>query len=783
MSKIIVHRDPAKINLAVLDLHSQVGDLQVLPTIAADVNQKAAAVSEATGQAVAAAGTATAAEVAAVTAAGTATAAELAAVAAQGVVVAAAEQVALDRGAADLAAYHAGADADRAEAAAADAVNNAPWNVKDYATFAALPSLVVGARYRAPGMAWDALPAAATNYDFIHASGTPVQIVPVAGVVNLRSTPCAADGVTDDAVHLRSAMSALVRRGGGKLYIPKGKYYLSSGDPRGLNVSGSSGVDEYWAICEAQGGVEVYGDGEETEIIINSERLGQRSHDGKMDVGALFANFRVRHPSNTCYPVPSFAVRDFKVRWTDVVHPSRDYVEGQVVDILGLGGEAYHGIFTADRVTIQNHAGHQAFQVWPVKLASIKNCVWDKAGFAAVPGNTDYSGIYISGDFCEATGNMFIGSTPDKNSTFLEIHTRDMTVHGNSMRGGYTFLNAVSQIHHPSDRYSEGMFKVSDNIAHGISEFVVLWVSPEGRTKTVSVLDNDVVLYGVSGDSRMALFRTASHGPGSQPVDTVVVDGNTVNCEYSGPWDTSAGFVWQGLVRCIGCKRLLVKNNHVTDPPRAFVDISPDATDLTHIEITGNTALNCASRPIPGDEYTAAVVAGSFNYASELAVILIERNRFDVGAAEASHGIYLTNYKGAAGILGDTIAIRGNEVSGATGREVLLFTGAGSTWGPVKLDHTYNYWPDGLNYGDALFAGAGAAIVAGSCARVGTFSVLRTVSNHKVEGQGEATPTGLYWPRGSIIHNTAPAAGGNVGWVCVADGTPGTWKTFGSIVA
>lgn len=34
---------------------------------------------------------------------------------------------------------------------------------------------------------------------------------------------------------------------------------------------------------------------------------------------------------------------------------------------------------------------------------------------------------------------------------------------------------------------------------------------------------------------------------------------------------------------------------------------------------------------------------------------------------------------------------------------------------------------------------------------------------------------------GDIIWNTAPVAGGTVGWICVTAGNPGTWKTFGSI--
>jgi hypothetical protein len=39
------------------------------------------------------------------------------------------------------------------------------------------------------------------------------------------------------------------------------------------------------------------------------------------------------------------------------------------------------------------------------------------------------------------------------------------------------------------------------------------------------------------------------------------------------------------------------------------------------------------------------------------------------------------------------------------------------------------------------------------------------------------------WLIGDIVWNTSPVAGGTAGWICTASGTPGTWKTFGSISA
>lgn len=42
-------------------------------------------------------------------------------------------------------------------------------------------------------------------------------------------------------------------------------------------------------------------------------------------------------------------------------------------------------------------------------------------------------------------------------------------------------------------------------------------------------------------------------------------------------------------------------------------------------------------------------------------------------------------------------------------------------------------------------------------------------------------PNSGSWFKGDIIYNTSPSVGGVIGWVCVASGTPGTWKGFGVI--
>lgn len=48
---------------------------------------------------------------------------------------------------------------------------------------------------------------------------------------------------------------------------------------------------------------------------------------------------------------------------------------------------------------------------------------------------------------------------------------------------------------------------------------------------------------------------------------------------------------------------------------------------------------------------------------------------------------------------------------------------------------------------------------------------------------GTAAPVAGTHGTGDLVWNTSPAASGNIGWVCTLGGTPGTWKTFGTIAA
>jgi hypothetical protein len=100
-------------------------------------------------------------------------------------------------------------------------------------------------------------------------------------------------------------------------------------------------------------------------------------------------------------------------------------------------------------------------------------------------------------------------------------------------------------------------------------------------------------------------------------------------------------------------------------------------------------------------------------------------------------------------------------------------------------DLEFNYQNSALNR-SFLITGPNTSLAFGRSAPVPhAFNLNRlwvgNGANARHQNTGTAAPTTGEWARGDIVWNINAAAGGKVGWVCVAAGTPGTWKPFGAI--
>lgn len=71
------------------------------------------------------------------------------------------------------------------------------------------------------------------------------------------------------------------------------------------------------------------------------------------------------------------------------------------------------------------------------------------------------------------------------------------------------------------------------------------------------------------------------------------------------------------------------------------------------------------------------------------------------------------------------------------------------------------------------------------CIESPAFVVNLYETDNGIPGQriasGTAAPVAGTWGQGDIVVNASPGAGTNIGWVCTVSGTPGTWKSYGAI--
>lgn len=100
-------------------------------------------------------------------------------------------------------------------------------------------------------------------------------------------------------------------------------------------------------------------------------------------------------------------------------------------------------------------------------------------------------------------------------------------------------------------------------------------------------------------------------------------------------------------------------------------------------------------------------------------------------------------------------------------------------YGPSNLTGSL----ENLSTGNVELYGSAAKIQANDTSGNPLFSCSSTsrTNGYREETFGTAAPISGYHRAGDICWNTAPSSGGYIGWTCSVTGTPGTWKTFGSV--
>lgn len=193
----------------------------------------------------------------------------------------------------------------------------------------------------------------------------------------------------------------------------------------------------------------------------------------------------------------------------------------------------------------------------------------------------------------------------------------------------------------------------------------------------------------------------------------------------------------------------------------SFRDMNLSNSQRCHVYFSGD----CRNILFDGCRFTGANMANdgiepydaTCSGADILRAITFRACKFEISTiTNVTVGIYIptTNHSGCS----------------ASGSDFGVFTTAGISVSVSSVSSAYNMFRNYDNY-----ATSGTVLHTGSPS--GTYIGTRFV------GEDGAIPTAGNWKRGDIIRTTAPVASGTEGWICTSTGTPGTWKTLGSIGA
>lgn len=618
--------------------------------------------------------------------------------------------------------------------------------------------------------------------------------------VSLEEFGATGDGAADDAPALRKAIAYLKTIGGGVIRLGAGKWYrLTSGDPRGLNLLSTTGVDAYYAIAEAASGVTIEGAGKDGGFRYNPNRLGARISSGIYEAGAIFTNFWVASPSAPATAVSSFTLRNFAVKH-DAFTGTASASDGQVLYLSSGGGTVANGTIRVEDVTVSDYAGSQLFGVEKGDLfIGLRNHFYNGCRDANQHAD-DVSAFFIDGTMCRIEDNY--GYNTKVFGTLIEAHCKYNYISGNVSDGFAVHVNAVSKVLNPDSFYDQAEFVVENNTGNRCITFANDYVyAGTGCRKALLAIKNNTIRLAAqqdgasAGDTVECIVRDVNdRGDAAADIlatTELVVKGNQVSTTLTADLITE-GTASLGLIANNQAVNITIADNDFGTARRGIVSLL--SSKLASIRVARNSGM-FGVRATDGANDTALGARTGVKVLLAPGVtdcdVSITENRFvsAYAGAQGQRGLQVSNQTGAT--LSSKVVIKRNTVSISAGMDVEFVVGSGSHFGDgtVYLDHDHSVDFSGATGPQALILcniTDFAAPAEGSIARYRTTTV-RAVNDggnpiFPSESWGSAAPTTGFYHRGSRVWFPAPASP-DMGVVLPAGGSPGTWKAFGGVAA
>jgi hypothetical protein len=322
--------------------------------------------------------------------------------------------------------------------------------------------------------------------------------------------------------------------------------------------------------------------------------------------------------------------------------------------------------------------------------------------------------------------------------------------------------------HHQNTQY----FRVTNNILKNGITF---------PHTDVEILNNHIYNHQASGPCYAAV---------NGPVRTcryLKIEGNTIiDNDGTGNYSGIQFYIYDGWT----AEKVNIKNNIIETVNGHGIEISQKEADTCTIEI-----LEMDHNTVTAPAATGVFISGfttddaSFDQVNVVGntiksssyPIIIQRNNSDSVSfkdnmclcTNDTYGRALYAYGGATGDIVN-LYVEGNVVESQNSNDDRAYrmhcsgtlTCKGNTI--INCDQVGGYYISGA--GSVHFENNTANTVTGD------ITITSAGTDNVIVHSGSATPTGGHWEKGSRVYNTYESTSTHMGWVCTAEGTPGTWE-------
>lgn len=417
------------------------------------------------------------------------------------------------------------------------------------------------------------------------------------------------DGINDDAVAIRKVLKLLENKKGGILQLNSGTYYCNSGDSSFANgnynpVLQWQNVNEYYSCFRVVNNVTVQGVGNSTVILINQDRLGNRTMGGNFRIApALFSNYLQR----VGYLLSGkFVLQNLKIVGKNNGNSPYPYSNGNIIEVYNsLGSDPTDnncpGEIIMDRVTTENIVGYAHINVTNILNIEFTNCVCTKFGKEADSKTMDYSIIFSNAINTLVNNCLFKLSNlaVDYTSTAIELHSNNAIISNNTCLNVNKFCNLCGS---PNSR-TPSNYIVANNVAT-VNIFTNPYVFSYKSIDTIKLNNNNVTLY-YNKDNLNSYYPTFSRvlminetESVIVPIKKYIIENNIVSlAELGGAGLTNFAY---GILNDVGIEEFFMRGNSLHGLLGALGQFNSTLAKVR--EFTNNSIIGFLTKVVPNSD-------------------------------------------------------------------------------------------------------------------------------------------------------------------------------------